>query len=318
MLMITINVVMALVCAILLSALFIAFSNSKITSCIFVGTPLGILIWSAILFKTKVFDYCFYNVQPNWSIISGNQLKYDEIPPDVDKRTLMFNLASIREVGPGIRGKLPWEVPFESIDHQSEIVIGKNEPLQCYTKDNIALQIEWQCILTPLRGCLVNMARKSEDASVAFFRGQFEQFIIGWVKKRDEKDIFAALDDLKTAFINVFDGPKKAHEKEIEYATFTNTPQITSVNRSARYQSAAEGEAIGLRMAGVAKGIIDSFPADKKPDANIILATAAATVGTEVKGTLIIPGISGGESGTLMAAIAKLTEQLNSVKKGKP
>jgi hypothetical protein len=276
---------------------------------ILLSVMIGIVIWSLILFKTSVFDWFFINVEPNWSVILGNQTKYDILQQKPiskggkDPRVGMFKLKSLREVGSGIRGKYPWEVKFESVDLRGEIVIGNSEsgsPLKCYTSDNIELNITWQVILTPLRGCLTNLVRKGEVATQAYFKGKFEQEIISWVKKNTEDKIFSSIDNLKKEFIKVFGGPDTISDKEEEYGVFTNTPQIINVNRSSGYQKAAEGVQVAIRMGDV----IDRMKAAlDQADHNMILAAAAATVGTEINGMLLIPGLKDAQvAGHLMSA----------------
>lgn len=293
----------------------LALIFTVITGMPVLGIPLGIIIWTLILFKTPVFDWCFVNILPNWSIIVGKQTEYDEIPENPVERTRIISLASMREVGPGFRGKFPWEVRYESINLQSEVIIGNNnsnsQPLKCYTLDDIELGILWQVILTPLRGYLVNFVGKDEDAAIAFFRGAFEQAIIKWVKGKNEREVFSALNDLKDEFRAVFSGEDKVDPKEEKWGLFTNDPQIISVNRSARYQSAAEGTKIGEKLSKVIELINAQYPnPDTKPDQNMVLAVASAVVGNDVKGLLLIPGI-GKDGGGLMAAAAKLMETLN-------
>lgn len=287
----------------LLSLLFALLFNSFIG-----GGFLGVAIWGTVVFKTPVFDWSFFNVSPNWVLIVGNQLQYDSIPDDENQRTKMFRMASLREVGSGLRGKKPWEVVYQSVDLQSELVLGKNQPVQCVTSDDIPLQIEWQCLLTPLRGYTVNMVRKGEEASIAFFQGEFTQFIIKWVKDRTEAQVFASLDNLKKEFEKVFDGPDKVHKAEKENGLFTNTPQIIRVQRDKRYQDAAVGGKIAEHVAGAVRTINDAFgDPTNRPDANMVLAAATATTGNEMGNVLIIPGLSGSakDAAAVAAAISK-------------
>jgi hypothetical protein len=214
----------------------------------------------------------------------------------------MYELASLREVGPGYNGKFPWEMQFESVNLRSEIVIGNpaDKPLICYTEDNITLQIVWQVVLTPLRGFCANLVRKGEEATRAFFQGEFEQAIINFVKKHKERDIAGLLPNLKEEFKKVFGGPDQISDTEEDYGVFTNTPQIVSVTRSTNYQKAAEAEQVAARMENVIAALRANLGRDA--DSNMILAAAAAIAGYSMEGILVIPGL--GKDPKALAAIA--------------
>lgn len=285
------------------------------------GLVVGLIIWTVVLYKTPVFDWTFINVQKNWSVIVANQIVYDKLPDDKNARTKAFPLTSVREVGSGIRGKKPNEVVIESINLLGELVTGTvegGEKLQCYTRDNIPLLIGWQAVLTPLQGYLVNLARKGEDASKAFFRGEFEQFIISWIKTRDEDNVFSSLENLKKEFTDsIFGGSDVVDPREEEYGIFTNTPQIISVVRDPRFQKAAEGVEI-MKKVTLGIGLLNKeFSTGQKPDANVVLATASAAAGIEIPGLLIIPGLGGDGAKEALAHAAKHGVPPSGSKKGK-
>ena len=297
-LMIGVQIIMILVLAIIITLL---------TRNVILSTLTAIIVWALVLYKTPVFEWCFIIVKPNWSVILGNQTTYDVIDPDRNKRIEMNNLKSLREVGPGIRGKLPWETAFESIDLRSEIIIGNsdsNKPLECYTEDGIQLDITWQVVLTPLRGYLTNLVRKNEDAVKAYFSGQFEQAILGWVRKNKEETVFALLKNLEEEFKNVFGGPNVVSDTEADYGIFTNTPQIIRVTRSKRYQQAAEAVMVSSNMATIIGQLKDEL--GDGIDKNMLLATVAGLTGNEVKGLLLIPGVSG-DAKAIAAVAAAVT-----------
>lgn len=272
------------------------------------GLCLGLITWVMILTKTPLFKWFFVNVTPNWSVILGNQINRDVVPVNPDERIKMFRLVSLREVGPGLHCKLPWEMVADTVDLRSELVIGssKGGPLECYTAGNIKLLIEWQVILTPLRGYLPNLIRKGQDATKAYFKGAFEQAIIAWVKTKTETEVFDSLSDLKSFFAEVFDGGSKVSEVEKEFGVFTNNPQIISVNRSPDYQRAAEGVQIAARTQEAIERLKLAGA-----DANLLLLAAAATTGNPLGNAVIIPGLGqglskGSDVTALMAAINAL------------
>ena len=272
----------------------------------------GVAGWSLIILKTPVFDWFVINVENNWVVILGNRLEYDKVPdkPAVvvegtpDPRTKMYELKSLREVGPGYNGKFPWEIQFESVHLRSEVIIGDttNEPLICYTSDNITLEVTWQVVLTPLRGFCVNLVRKGEEATQAFFKGEFQQAIINWIKESKESEIAGMLPTLNGKFVKVCGGPDQISVAEENHGVFTNSPQILTIKRSASYQKAAEAEQVAVRM----KKVIAALRTKLGPDAdsNMILAAAAAITGNSFDGLLLIPGL--GKDPKALAAIANV------------
>ncbi len=282
------------------------------------GSLSGIVIWSAILIKTPVFDWFVINVEQNWAIVLGNQLIRNEVssasnnPNTPDPRTQMLPQKSLRVVWPGINLKLPWEIQFDSVDLRSEAVIGNT--LKCYTEDNIELLVTWQVILTPLRDeHLANLVRKGQDAAKAFFTGTFEQEITRWVKTKKEAAVFAALNDLKSHFSQIFGGPNVVSKIEENYGLFTNEPQIVSLNRGENYQKAAQATAVGAIILDLIQKLRQASP---QADANMILAAAAATTGIPIDGLLLIPGINNA-AGPIIAAAGQVGVQVNANKKGK-
>lgn len=282
-------VVLHLGMVMLLCALF-----TIITEMPLVGIPLGIIIWVAVLFKTPVFEWSFWNVRPNHVLIVGNQTQWDKIPDGHD-RTKMFELASMREVGPGVRGKKWTEVAYTGVDLTKEVVIGNGgetgkPPLRCYTSDNIPLDIHWQVVLTPLRGSCINLVRNGEEAVIRFFQGRFEQFLISWVKTQDEKGVFAAVDDENSPFAKLLGGPDIVHKDEYENGAFTNRPQIRRATRDPSFDLAAQAVRMSTDMRTAMETINGGF-GDKKPDPNVVLATTAALMGKSIPGLVLVPGL---------------------------
>ncbi len=285
------------------------------------GVIVGIIAWSLILFKTPVWDWCFINTKANWVVIMANQTTYDVVPSKLADRTDVesFPLRSMREVGPGIRGKLPWEVRSAELNLESEIVIGNKSsgsPLKCVTGNEIEVFVVWQVILTPLRGYLVNFIRQDETAVKAYFSGQFEQAILTWVKGQDEGGIAGKLSDLRLAFEHVFGGPNEVHPQERKNGTFTGDPQINSYARNAEFQQAAQAGQVAQRLQVVVQTVNAAFGEGVKPDPNVVLAAAAGLTGKPLEGVLIIPGLTGKDPKSI-AALAMAAQNKQTQNKGK-
>ncbi len=258
----------------------------------------------------------FLNLRPNWSVLVRNQTEYDPIKEGLDKRTEVADQPSVRELGPGgFHGRLPWENAFESFDTEAEIVMGNGGDgdvvLKVYTKDNVELDLRWQVPRTPLIGKLANLARKSEKATDAFFRGVFIKSIRKSIGGHEVNEIFDEVgnnklkDEFDETFRDTLGGPNHVSDEEIEYGEFTGSPQIISLERTAKFQEAAQAEKVSEHISG-AVGKIRTQAGMEDADPNVVLATAAAAAGVPLQGIFIIPGFNGKESGKVLASMAAL------------
>ena len=247
---------------------------------------LGAIIWAWVLFKTPMFEWWFIEIQPNTAVVLSAQINLDQIPSDVNERTEMFKVASLREVRTGTHGKLPWEVVVAGINTKAERLIGNDasNPLEVYTKDDIQLMAEWQDILVALAGFGMYLLRHTEDQIISFFRSELEQFLIGWFKSKTEKEIFADLaksqKDLAEEFKNVFGGPNVADKRERDHGVFTGTPQFKAIKRGKTWQDAAQSkrvlEAIGDALPGLTAHLSEEEQKNIDPNLKLFLAAAAA------------------------------------------
>lgn len=269
-----------------------------------VGLIIGIIIWTLVFFSTPMFEWFFINVAPNFSVILSSQIRNSPMVSGVDQtgrdlRTKMTNSKSFREVGTGWKGKMPWEIPFESVDHKAEVILDNGDgPLVCYTLEGIEINVNWQVVLTPLVGHLTNLARRGQEATRAYFKGLFEGEIISWVQGKEEKVVLESVAHLKMHFNQVLGGKNKVSLIEEEHGVFTNDPQITAVKRSSSYAKAAEAGAVGVQMINLIGPIKKLLPG---VDDNVVLIVAGAVTGNNVNGLLVIPGLSGMDQKTIAA-----------------
>lgn len=314
--MILVQVGITLVIAMIIALVILFFKSTiSMTSIAVIGSVSfgsAAIIWSQILFRTKIFDAFFINVKQNWAAVLGNQMMYDQIPPSAKARIGMFKRRALREVGQGIRGKLPWETVVEMVNLKGELVMGTDDgkPLTCYTSDNVKIEIKWQVIITPLVGFAINLIRRDEGALRSFFKGFFEAEVITWVKQYPIDYVLTNKDEIKKYFEKVLGGDEDIHEKEMEWGVFTGNPQIIGVERDKRFQEAAEAKVIGARYAEVIDQINEKFHEEGvKPDPNMVMAAAAAITGTQVDGLLLIPG-AGGSIQEMMQSAAALKDKI--------
>lgn len=299
--------------AIILSVMFGLITDYWLASFI-----AGSVCWTYLLCKTRMYDMFFINVKPDTAMILGNQMIRDDIPETEGERTKMFHRKSLREVQAGFKGKFPWEVEVESVNIRAAEPIGtKGKPLKVTTQNQIPLEIEWQVILTPLPGYLVNLIRKGDDNSKSFFEAEFTRHITAWVKEKDEKDVYKSA--LDSDFCNHLGGPDSIHEDEKEYGMFTNKPKIISIDRDKKYQEATQAEVIATNIGNAGKVMQTIFTnGDLKPDPNVALVLASAAAGVQTSGVVIIPGLekTGAENTTALLEVIKNLKKELEVAKG--
>ena len=279
-------------------------------------SALGALVtWAIVFFKTPFGGWFFVRVKGNHAIVLRNELISDKVPKNMQARTILRDEKAWREVGPGFQGKFPFEAVVQGVNTESEIVIGatRERPLECTTADNTRLYVTYQVKVTPLRGFLVNLVRQSEDAVIAQVRGEFEQFILHWVKGKTEDEVFRALADLQEQFKSVLGGPGIVVLMEEQLGVFTNEPQITSVSKHPKYAEAAEGQKTSGFVANSVETILNSFVGGDGQllpgiDPNLVLVVAAANSGQKIGDAVIIPGL-GGSDNNAAAILAAATRK---------
>lgn len=294
-----------------LSYILLKFNTEAGIRTLIFSVLIGIVAWAGILFRTPMCEWWFVVIQPNHGAVMGSLKKDDSVPGNVDKRVIMFEMQSLREVSPGWHGKYPWEVLVDTpINLQSAMLIGNgtSDPLIVYTKDDIGIKAMWQIKLTPLRGYLVNFVRHSDAQIIAFFRGQFESFLIGWFKSNDESDVFETVghaDLLKEAFKKVFGGPEVVDTREEDYGMFTNDPQFTGIDRTESYQKAAEARKSAEKIGESIRPLTKHLPNKERLDPNLALLAGLGVAGkaTDID-AIIIPGLSGADAKSVAALAA--------------
>ena len=290
----------------------------------FLAYLIGLATWAMVLFGTNTYKLFFIIIEPNWAAVLRNQRMSDVIPVSGstgtdtggrDPRTTLQDLKSLREIGSGISGKLPWEVPVATINTRSEVIIGTTDgkPFKCVTGDGAEVDVRWQVILTPLRGCLKKLVRKGETATQAFFKGRCEQIIRSWVAKIDEAEIRTKDEEFKKYFEEQsFEGENKISAEEAENGVFTNSPQILGFDRSAEFQKAKEAEVVAGSVAETIRKLKEILG---EADPNLLLITATTLTGRSPDGVLLVPGMAGDPKALL--AIKTLMDELKKGKGGK-
>lgn len=241
------------------------------------GFLIGAMIWTLILLFTPAVHMFFVNVTPNHAVVFANQLRRYESPEHDEHGLKLKETRVLREAGPGLQGKLPWETIANNrfIDLRRHIVLSSN--VSAYSKDGIQLIIDWQVILTPLRGYLTNLVRFDLEAIRKFFLAECQAFIICMINKHDEKWIFENIGNLEEEFEYLFGGPVHTDDTEELYGVFTNDPQLVSVTRSEAYQKAAEAKEIAAKNAEAVRKFKD-LGIDPEHALNVVLAQQGGNV----------------------------------------
>ncbi len=280
---------------------------------------IGLMIWAGVLFRTPMLEWWFIDIKPLHAVVLGQQINHDTIPADVSKRTRTTTspLPSLREIGSGWHGKLPWEVLADDpISLKTDLLIGNSKEsgglLEVYTKDDRILHYDWQTRLTPLRGYLVNFIRFTDNAQIAYFRTKFSQFLISYSKTQNADDLMseAGKKRLIEEFKKVFGGPDEVVDIEMERGIFTGDPEIRRIEFTGSYLKALQSKATLARIGEGIEGLITPFrdPNTKQldpklnPNLAMVLATSAANA---LEGTtpIIAVGMEGVDPKTLAATM---------------
>ncbi|MEI8328311.1 MAG: hypothetical protein WCG02_04230 [Candidatus Taylorbacteria bacterium] len=256
----------------------------------------SIIGWALILFKSPMFGWWFIYTQPNHRRVLANQIVRDKMTKDLDLRLSVGEIASMREIGSGWRGKWPTEYKVGApINMKSEIIVGTGkEPLVVYTQkgEDIELLIHWQLTATPLPGKLVTLIRQSEDAITSNLKAEVDQFFIQTIKGMKEEDVFKTIDGpgakeedkgktiLKKRFETLFGGDRTVDDRELKIGVSTKELILIDIQRTKSYQEAVQAVAVAHNMAQVMaalRGGLDVETAkDLAPDVLLMLTAAIA------------------------------------------
>lgn len=265
----------------------------------------AIVIWSAVLFKTDMLRWWFIYVNPLTGVVlrgtvgkNGDSKKY-------------------RELMPGWNGKWPSEVIADKpINLQANILIGHSsdlkQPLIASAQDNIPLEFDWQTTLSPLQGHLDRHIQYTDLAQVAFFRGDFSQFLQGWAREKLTANeimlLIRGTEKLKLEkdFNQLHAGKNRIDLVEIERGTFSGDPQFNSIEYGEVYRRALQTKLVMTNIGdGVevltAKFASKAYEKDVDPTALTLISAAAAGVIQNVNPILLV-GLKGLDPRTLGAA----------------
>lgn len=224
----------------------------------FITYMIGMMIWIAIVGYTPLVNSFFIVVPRNAGAVISNVFRTYETYSDDKLLTRLQPTKALREVGPGLHGLLLWEKVGWVLNLGKQVVIDK--PVTTYSRDHIELTIDWQVILTPLQGYLINLVRHEEDTVKRYFEGRFRSKLIDVVSKQYAQDVLDEdgvtvlkhsifeqtedLNELKEGFKNFFGGTEGLHDDEKQFGTFTNEPQLISIRRSPDFQKSVESLSI--------------------------------------------------------------------------
>lgn len=267
---------------------------------------IGVIIWILVVGFTPLINYFFVIVPKNSGAVVVNTLATYRDPRNDAERTTLQPTLALREIGPGLQGILIWEKIGWIIDLGKQIDLGTQ--ITAYSRDNIELKIDWQVILTPLRGCLTNLVRHSDDTVKKYFEGLFKAKIIELVSReyaqeviatpgvRASKSVIQRIERLKDEFNSFLGGPKAVSEIEEQYGTFTNNPILVSISRSPAFQQSVESLLINKNNAEA----IQNLRKQGGLEANQATIAVLASQGKETEG-LIDVNIRGLENAEIVA-----------------
>ena len=231
----TVEVICTLIVLDMLLALFIGFIlGMPIAWAILLTT----LVWTWVVLGSAISDWFFVDVPPLRHFVLGSPFQAENATITSGNKLSETPWAStLREVYPGFRGKWPWEQVIRI--YNTERMVEISGSLTVYTQEEIPYEITWQTFLTPLSGCLVNLAGRHEPAVVDYLRGRFESSLISGIKKVPDAQFFEELTNAKEKLAKMFGGKDEVTPEEKLLGIFTGNLQITAARRSKDYEKAA-------------------------------------------------------------------------------
>ncbi len=251
------------------------------TSTIYISS---MMVWISVIGFTGLHRRFFTYVPENSGAVIVNQLRTYEEPKKEEDRTKLMPTKSLREVGPGLQGLLLWEKVGWVIDLGKQITIKKE--VTAYSKDKIELKLDWQVILTALRGYLVNLVRHDGDTIALFFEGACQAKLIELISHEYAQDVPAeagaeAIQSLserlviiKEEFNNFLGGPNDTDDIEKQFGTFTNSPQIINIRWPKGFTESAEALRVNMNNAAAMTALTRDNPGLKPNQALIAVLTA--------------------------------------------
>jgi len=296
----------------------------------FLAVLAGVLAWSKLLFKTPglkipMYAYFFVTNQPLHARVVGklltvHQARSEKIVVGPDNPLRSFDSSSLREIGPGTHGILPWERTVRVITLKAQIVIGngfdENEkPLVVQTKNKVPLEMAWLTRLSALQGWLVNLVQYTDKGQIKEFGAVFRTFLIGWASQYTDDEIFAFMKSdkagaLENAFKQLLGGKGGLHQFEKDRGMFSGDPQFNGVRYQAGYleaqQALAKADMVSKARAKLVEGLTPKERAGLSPDMVLLMATQMAGALGNIEPFLIIGGgISGCDPSLLASALAE-------------
>jgi len=236
----------------------------------------------------------FVNVRQNCEVILSSEVTHDKIPEKISDRLKMFDRASMRPIGQGLRAKGFFEDVIGAVSLVPRVfpLRGKDNPLTCYTAENLEVEIEGIMKVAAIPGLTPNAYRSDPEVAVRVFRGKYERATQKLVASQSDRVTLAMSEkDVDKDFKDVLDG-EDVGETEQSYGLAVVSFQITAVRRSPDAQKISQMITEFEKMAkGI--GLLDAgFSEDRKPDSNTLLAIASQRFGKSKSNLVLIPGIA--------------------------
>jgi hypothetical protein len=293
----------------------------------------GVLGWSKLLFdtpgmETPLYAYWFVTNEPLHAMVVGklittHQPRADTTTVDVDNPLKSFDSSSLREIGPGWHGIMPWERKVRCFSLKVKILIGNGfeegeEPLVAKTKNNIPLEIAWLAPLTAMQGYLTNAAQYTDEGQIREFRAVFVTFLLGFVNHYTDTEIFAMMETeeakkLEAAFKTVLGGKDVATKFEKFRGIYSGDPQFNGIRYQKGYldaqQAAAKAEKVREAREIMTRGMSDAQKNSMNQDFLMMLATSLAGALGNIDPLVVVGGgMNGVDSSALLGMLKQQRE----------
>lgn len=238
----------------------------------FTGLCVGIMFWAAG-YGLLLPNFCFLVPADHAYVMSNSLIR--ESSARLDTFSGYREIVAQREYQAGFYWRYPWDVLNHDVNMSRKIIINEDVGKLYTLKDKKTVRIEWQIIVTPLPGNILNYIKTSEADITARVKIRVRKFIQGYIGNLNNVDFGkVGQEAFKKEFEKVFGGPTVIDDiDERPLGIWTGTPEIVSIEQPEDVQEGINTEQILAAITDSAKTMVTASNGQMDFDAAMRAAT---------------------------------------------